>query len=194
MARLDLLFRKEKTHLTVQVTVSRRNLFALLHKLDMPGSARTLVNGDCWVNGEETELATLILCCEEDDEHYARRGDPPGPMHPKTEAFIRERISAMTGRAAFVPGSPTARMPANPDLKEERPLPDEPVDDRVPVVAIGAGERAPWADMPPYCPQCGAGPLELGHSEPPGLTFISHCGKSWACGQPDFEVLFRRTR
>jgi len=63
-------------------------------------------------------------------------------------------------------------------------------DDDVPFVAVGEGERAPWADEPLTCPECGAGPLELKDSDPPGLTYISHCGKSWLRGQPDFGATF----
>jgi hypothetical protein len=60
-----------------------------------------------------------------------------------------------------------------------------------PFVAIGAGERAPWADQPLTCPTCGAGPLDLRDSDPPGLTFISHCGRSWLRGQPDLQRLMK---
>jgi hypothetical protein len=67
-------------------------------------------------------------------------------------------------------------------------------DDEVPFVAIGAGERAPWADEPLTCPKCGAGPLPLLNSDPPGLTFITHCGESWLRGQPDFGAMFPEAR
>lgn len=60
----------------------------------------------------------------------------------------------------------------------------------LPYVAIGAGERAPWADLDLNCPVCGEGPLELQESNPPGLTFIKHCGKTWLRGQPDFDRIF----
>lgn len=33
------------------VTLSRRNLEALLHKLEFPGSARRLIGGDSYLNG-----------------------------------------------------------------------------------------------------------------------------------------------
>lgn len=64
-----------------QVKLSRRNLLSLLHKLDMPGSARTLVK--TMTNGH-----VLYVEAEEDAGHY---GDAkPGPMHPATEQFIKE--------------------------------------------------------------------------------------------------------
>lgn len=76
-----------------KVTLSRRNLLALLHKLDMPDSARRLENNVVFVEGEHTEDMILILCCCEDDaEHYAdarRHGALPGEMHPDTETFIQ---------------------------------------------------------------------------------------------------------
>lgn len=62
------------------VTLSKRNLLAMLHKLEMPGSARTLVSG----------CGQLILQCETDEEHYADRPEgPPGTMHFHTETFIQ---------------------------------------------------------------------------------------------------------
>lgn len=59
------------------VVLSKRNLLAGLHKLEMPGSARTITSGD----------DRLILKFETDEEHYADRG-PAGRMHPQTEEFI----------------------------------------------------------------------------------------------------------
>jgi hypothetical protein len=74
----------------VVVTLSRRNLLALLHKLDWPPSARTIVNSDCYRDGEPVDDLLLVLRCEDDSEHYSRRPEPPGPMHPYTEASIAE--------------------------------------------------------------------------------------------------------
>lgn len=68
----------------VTVVVSRRNVLALLHKLDMEGSARTLVKDD--------PTGRLILQVEDDQEHYATRPEgAPGEMHPATETFIQSR-------------------------------------------------------------------------------------------------------
>jgi hypothetical protein len=65
----------------VRVTLSRRNLRALLAKLDgyPPGSARTIERDD--------DAALLQVVAEEDDAHYA--GREPGPAHPETEAAMR---------------------------------------------------------------------------------------------------------
>ena len=62
-----------------EITLSRRNLLALLHKLDMPGSARTIV-----------KPCGAVVRCESDVEHYGERGFPAGKMHPDTEAYINE--------------------------------------------------------------------------------------------------------
>lgn len=67
----------------VTVTLSRRNLLALLHKLDMPESARTIYT---FTRGGQL----TVVAAEDDAEHYASR-EPGGEMHPKTEAFIREQ-------------------------------------------------------------------------------------------------------
>lgn len=75
----------------VEVTLSRRNLLTLLHKLDMPGSARQIENNDCWEDGEQTPYpgTTLVLRCEDDEEHYGSRPSGPGVMHPDSETFVR---------------------------------------------------------------------------------------------------------
>ena len=59
------------------IILSRRNILSLLHKLDMPGSSRTLIAPAC----------AFAIRVEEDEAHYA--GRQPGPMHPDTEEFIR---------------------------------------------------------------------------------------------------------
>ena len=86
---------------TIEVVLSRRNLLSLLAKLEMPGSARTISNNDGREDGVPTPLSadeaessalpvtTLVLRCEDDVEHYARRATPPGEMHPLTERFVR---------------------------------------------------------------------------------------------------------
>lgn len=80
----------------VVVTLSRRNILSLLHKLDMPGSARQIENNDCWENGEQLPILghLLVLRCETDDEHYAARDHPPGRMHPDTEKFVQENSAS----------------------------------------------------------------------------------------------------
>lgn len=71
----------------VEVVLSCRNLLALLSKLELPGSARTLVHRDCYRDGLPVNDVILILRVEDDDAHYVAR-PPPGPMHPFSEAFI----------------------------------------------------------------------------------------------------------
>ncbi len=67
----------------IEVTLSRRNLLALLQKLDMEGSARTLLGYDT------SGCVPIVLRAEENAEHYV--GREPGPMHSATEAFIAGR-------------------------------------------------------------------------------------------------------
>lgn len=79
---------------SVVVTLSRRNLLALLHKVDQPWSAKALQNNDTYVGGESRPDVLLTLIVEDDDEHYGKRTEKygaasgPGEMHPETEAFI----------------------------------------------------------------------------------------------------------
>jgi hypothetical protein len=86
----------------IEVTLSRRNLLALLHKLDTPRSKRTIINGDSWEDGTPTPWpgkpgesalppTLLVLRCEDDLQHYATRPQPPGEMHATTETFVREQ-------------------------------------------------------------------------------------------------------
>jgi hypothetical protein len=63
----------------VEITLSRRNLLALLHKLDWEGSARTIQK---MVGGG----VVLTVVAEDDDEHYG--DDGAGVMHDETERFI----------------------------------------------------------------------------------------------------------
>jgi hypothetical protein len=94
MARLHIMnFDGERR---VEVTLSRRNLLALLQKVDMPDSARQIENTDCFEDGVQTPLppTTLVLRCEDDDEHYAKRELGPGIMHPDTEQFVQKHGGA----------------------------------------------------------------------------------------------------
>jgi hypothetical protein len=89
MARLRIgLDSNGRPHAAV-VTLSRRNLLALLHKLDAPGLFRAIANTDVEIDGAFAPGFAFGIAVEDDGEHYARRADPPGPMHPRTEAFVR---------------------------------------------------------------------------------------------------------
>lgn len=65
-----------------EVILSKKNLLAGLHKLEMEGSLRTIVSGD----------SRLVLRFESDEEHYRDRL-PAGTMHPETERFIAEVVA-----------------------------------------------------------------------------------------------------
>lgn len=75
----------------VLVTLSQRNLLALLAKVSDPFSARMLATGNAYRDGEEINDISLIVRCEPDTTHYADRL-PPGPMRPAIEALI-ERLA-----------------------------------------------------------------------------------------------------
>ena len=66
----------------VHIELSRRNLLALLHKLEKPGSARLIS-----IEGEDG--FELWVAAAPDEVHYA--GREPGRMSQDTEEFIRER-------------------------------------------------------------------------------------------------------
>jgi hypothetical protein len=75
------------------VTLSKRNLLALLHKVDQDWSAKTLTNDMVFVHGELTPVGDVLFAihCEPDEEHYgheARKGAPAGTMIGSTEQFI----------------------------------------------------------------------------------------------------------
>lgn len=60
------------------VALSKRNLLSLLHKLEMPGSERTII--------KPTPNGNVVVSVVPDEEAYRNR--PAGPMHPETEQFI----------------------------------------------------------------------------------------------------------
>jgi hypothetical protein len=89
MARLRLRLDSNGRPYAAVVTLSRRNLLSLLHKLDLPGSFRAITNTDVEIDGAFAPAFSFGIAAEDDGEHYAKRDDPPGPMHPQTEAFVR---------------------------------------------------------------------------------------------------------
>ena len=70
----------------ITVRLSRRNLLALLHKLERPDSARTIDKIDEISDGTCIKWQAVA---EEDAIHYANR-EPPGPMHPAEEKFLAQ--------------------------------------------------------------------------------------------------------
>jgi hypothetical protein len=81
----------------VLVTLSKRNLLALLQRVDDPFALRLLTGGYVYRDRELTDGITLIVGCQPDAEHYADR-EPPGRMKPSTEAFIA-RLDGSEGNA-----------------------------------------------------------------------------------------------
>lgn len=80
--RLDLYSHGYEAPSHVRVTLSKRNLLALLSKLDRPESACTLVK-------DEEDGVRLEVVAEADEDHYADRPEgPPGPMIDYTEQDI----------------------------------------------------------------------------------------------------------
>lgn len=67
------------------LTLSKRNLLTLLHKLVMDGSDRTLIKPG--PNGP------TVVSVVSDEEAYRNRA--PGTMHPQTEMFIRLAAQAL---------------------------------------------------------------------------------------------------
>jgi hypothetical protein len=73
----------DKTALATEVRLSKRNLLALLDKVDDPGSLTTLVR--------RTKAGLLIVKAEPDAEHYGDR--EPGPMSERSEAAIQQEVA-----------------------------------------------------------------------------------------------------
>jgi hypothetical protein len=65
------------------IVLSRRNLLALLGKLEEPHSLRTI----CKTVQDGEEIRDIMVRAEEDEPHY--NGETPGVMAPSTEAFIQ---------------------------------------------------------------------------------------------------------
>lgn len=75
---------------TVRLTLSRRNLIALLSKIEVEDSARTIFKeypvSHPAVNDGRPFTLTLYVTAEADDAHYEDR--PPGEMVGWTEDFL----------------------------------------------------------------------------------------------------------
>ena len=68
----------------VEIVLSRRNLKALLAKLDgnPPDSKCAILGG--------VDAPGIVVKAEEDDVHYGSRGFPPGQMVDETEAALEQ--------------------------------------------------------------------------------------------------------
>ena len=82
--RLDLFSGKNG----LVVTLSRRNLLALLAKLDEPESYRAITSTNSYLDFVEIEGIPFVVHAESDADHYGQRR-LPGPMTPTTEDGIR---------------------------------------------------------------------------------------------------------
>jgi hypothetical protein len=80
----------------IVVRLSRRNVLALLSKLDQPGSARVLVQQGAYVCGVLQEELVLVVHVEPDELHAGRC--PSGAMSPETEAFVSCRTLSSGAR------------------------------------------------------------------------------------------------
>lgn len=87
MARLEINTGDSTLGSSYVFTLSRRNLLTLLHKLDMPGSARTITNRYIYADGILVD-GICVIKAEDDFEHYGERSEGPGAMHPDSEEFI----------------------------------------------------------------------------------------------------------
>jgi hypothetical protein len=86
---MQIEFVMEDRHVVATVTLSKRNLLALLEKLSCDFSIRT-IRRRC-ENG-----VWLVLKAQSDEEHYRFR--PAGIMHPRTEASIKRLASETLDR------------------------------------------------------------------------------------------------
>lgn len=89
----------------VRVTLSERNLLALLVMLHQPWSRCTISGRYAYHDGELLDDVVLVVRSEPDELHYKGR-EPPGAMHPATEAYLAaltggvDRSSAADARAS----------------------------------------------------------------------------------------------
>ena len=65
----------------ITVKLSKRNLLAMLHKVDSSDSAKTLFK-------QTDDDYKLVMIAETDDEHY-HPDESAGKMHPSAEEFIK---------------------------------------------------------------------------------------------------------
>jgi hypothetical protein len=79
----------------IVVTLSQRNLLALLAKLGGYPPDST-----CTITCAGVDGPGLTVHAESDEEHYGDRPEPPGAMHPNTEARIQSGTPSWRWRGA----------------------------------------------------------------------------------------------
>lgn len=89
MARLRIRLGSDGRPESAVVALSRRNLLALLHKIERPGSTGGFLNHDVEIDGEYAPAFDFLVLSEDDADHYSQRLNPPGEMRSQTESFIR---------------------------------------------------------------------------------------------------------
>lgn len=73
-----------------EIILSKRNLLALLSKVDDPASAKT-IHKYIPTTGEAPHVEHIVVVAEPDEEHYQHTFlSAPGKMSEKTEKFIEE--------------------------------------------------------------------------------------------------------
>jgi hypothetical protein len=77
----------------IVVKLSQRNLLCLLHKLQMPGSARVIVKCSAEEDEQGEPQREVFINAVTDEELYVDR--EPGPMHPATEEFAADLEAAL---------------------------------------------------------------------------------------------------
>jgi hypothetical protein len=82
----------------IAVSLSRRNLLTLLHKLHTPGSARTLtIQSEHPRTRKDAPLMPLLLVVhgETNEQHYDGRPEPRGPMLMDASAATQVAIDLL---------------------------------------------------------------------------------------------------
>jgi hypothetical protein len=131
------------TDRVVLVTLSERNLAALLHKLTLGyDSARMLVSGDVYRDGLAIDGVMLAVRVETNDEYYSGRPGSAGETDPDTAAFIA-RIADEDGSieaALHATLGPAGALLAMSKTHYERTHPDH-------TVVFNANVCASWGKL-----------------------------------------------
>jgi hypothetical protein len=99
MARLRIRLGSDGRPSAAVVVLSRRNLLALLHKIERPGSSGGFVNHDVEIDGGYAPGFGSLVLSEDDTDHYSQRPDPPGRCARRPKASSA-RVAAGAGRRA----------------------------------------------------------------------------------------------